>query len=594
MDELLNKAAEKMGMPPTLAKRSAQARADKEGITLEAVLAEWAGEQAGEHAEGEPTKPADTMDAAALDAPNEGADTPPAATAAPDPVPSDSPAAAAGAPTSVSTEYLVGLAAASKRMPEKLVRSSADARARNAGTSIDSVLATWAGVDLDDLRARAEAGLDLPVAERPGQPTAAPTPPPAPDTPKATAPEPAETPAAPAAEQTGTPPAAAVAAAMSMDELLEKVAEAKGMPAPIAKRSAEARAKKTGEPLEAVLAEWAGIDPATVGGATDAGHPEPGDAPAAQPAPPTADVPAPATAAAMSMDELLEKVAEAKGMPAPIAKRSAEARAKKTGEPLEAVLAEWAGIDPATVGAPAGGAATPSPEAQASTTPTEPAAQPDDSPATDDVEVIAAPATGRSDGAEGGRTESPTPARRGGYPTWLAAAFIIIPLLAVTYILVSPNGPDCGTAGQLSIDPATGLAVNCDGSEYGSSTVDFLSMGAGIYAQCAACHGADGGGGVGPAFTGGAVLATFPACTDHVVWVTLGTANFPDPTYGATNKPVGGGGLMPGYDGVLTPEQIAAVSLYERVAFSGQDRTEAEIDCGLTEAEDDTVEASQP
>lgn len=51
----------------------------------------------------------------------------------------------------------------------------------------------------------------------------------------------------------------------------------------------------------------------------------------------------------MSMDELLEKVAEVKGMPAPLAKRSAEARAKKTGEPVEAILAEWAGVEPASV-----------------------------------------------------------------------------------------------------------------------------------------------------------------------------------------------------------------------------------------------------
>ena len=101
---------------------------------------------------------------------------------------------------------------------------------------------------------------------------------------------------------------------------------------------------------------------------------------------------------------------------------------------------------------------------------------------------------------------------------------------------------------------------------------------------------ANGGGGVGPAFTGGAVLATFPACTDHVVWVTLGTANFPDPTYGATNKPVGGGGLMPGYEGALTEEQIASVSLYERVTFGGQPLEEAEIDCGLVEGEGDGTE----
>ena len=38
---------------------------------------------------------------------------------------------------------------------------------------------------------------------------------------------------------------------------------------------------------------------------------------------------------------------------------------------------------------------------------------------------------------------------------------------------------------------------------------------------------------------------------------------------------------MPGYEATLTPEQIAAVSLYERVAFGGQPLEEAQIDCGL-------------
>ena len=38
---------------------------------------------------------------------------------------------------------------------------------------------------------------------------------------------------------------------------------------------------------------------------------------------------------------------------------------------------------------------------------------------------------------------------------------------------------------------------------------------------------------------------------------------------------------MPGYEGSLTPEEIAAVSLYERVAFGGQPLDEAQIDCGL-------------
>ena len=535
MDEILRKAAETMGMPPALTERSARARAEKEGTTVEAVLAEWAGESAAAPASepppaSEPTEPAAT--------------TPPADTST------------GTGPTEVTTDYLVALAAEAKRMPEKLVRSSAEARARNSGTDLDVVLAAWAGVDLDELITTAEAGEPLPPVSTPApeEPTA-PTPPPEP--------EPAEAPPVAAA--------AAGAVAMSVDELLEQAAAAKGMPASIAKRSAQARATSEGVSLETVLAEWAGVDPGAA----------PADAPSATEPAPADPAPAPAAAAgavAMSVDELLEQAAAAKGMPASIAKRSAQARATSEGVSLETVLAEWAGVDPADVGSgvPAAAAAP----AAAPATPAPPP-EPDQTPS-DDVEVIP-PTEPETDDESPDVDDAPATAARSGYPAWLAAAFVIIPLLAVAYILVAPNGPDCGTAGQLNIDPATGLAVNCDGSEYGGSSVDFFSMGSGIYSQCSACHGSDGGGGTGPAFTGGAVLATFPegSCSDHIQWVLLGTSGWPEDTYGANQKPVGGGGVMPGFPN-LTEEELASVALYERVAFGGQALEDAEVDCGLT------------
>lgn len=179
----------------------------------------------------------------------------------------------------------------------------------------------------------------------------------------------------------------------------------------------------------------------------------------------------------------------------------------------------------------------------------------------------------------------------GRYPKWLAAAFLIIPLLAVTYILISPNGPDCGSGGQLLVDPVTGEAVNCNGSEYGTATVDFLANGAAVYTQCVACHMADGSGGAGPAFAAGALLETFPAgsCSAQIEWIALGTAGFPEPTYGANDKPVGGFGVMPGFAAALDPEQIASVALYERVQFGGEDLEEAELDCGLVDEAGDPV-----
>jgi mono/diheme cytochrome c family protein len=87
---------------------------------------------------------------------------------------------------------------------------------------------------------------------------------------------------------------------------------------------------------------------------------------------------------------------------------------------------------------------------------------------------------------------------------------------------------------------------------------------------------------------GGALLAAFPSgqCETQVEWVRLGTSGWPDPTYGATGTPVGGGGLMPAFGSTLTEQELRSVVLYERVAFGGQPLDEAIADCGL-ETEDD-------
>jgi len=535
MDELLQQVAAQRGMPASLVERSAKAKADKTGTTLEAVLRDWAGEDATpDTEEGSP-----------------GAGATPDSDDATTPDQSDDPAA-------VSTDHLVELAAEAKRMPPRLILSSAQARSDHSGASLEDVLADWAGVDIKELAARTP---EAAPADSPAIASAAASPEPV-------APEPAK-----------APVTAAAATALTMDQLLEKVAEVKGMPASLAKRSAEARSKKTGEPVEAVLTEWAGIDPESVSTTP---------APAETPVPAAAKAPVAAAAAtALTMDQLLEKVAEVKGMPASLAQRSAEARSKKTGEPVEAVLAEWAGIDPATVST-AAAPATAEPVATASPEPAPPLAG-DEEVVGDNIEIIEAEGPDSSD-VQGEDAEPPR--TRGGYPIWLVAAFLLIPLLAVAYIMVSPNGPDCGSGGQLGVDPATGEAVNCDGSEYGVVSVDHFAAGGALYQQCVACHSDNGSGGVGPAFTSGAILVTFPAgsCSDHVAWVSAGTSGWPESTYGATDKPVGGVGLMPAFDTSLTEEQIAQVALYERVAFGGQDLADAEADCGLA-TDDDGAES---
>lgn len=94
-----------------------------------------------------------------------------------------------------------------------------------------------------------------------------------------------------------------------------------------------------------------------------------------------------------------------------------------------------------------------------------------------------------------------------------------------------------------------------------------LASGQAIYTQCAACHGATGGGGVGPALAGGDLAQVFPNFKDQIRWVSLGSAGWPGDTYGATNKPKKGG--MPAWAGNLTPLQIAEVVRYEREVLAG-------------------------
>lgn len=282
------------------------------------------------------------------------------------------------------------------------------------------------------------------------------------------------------------------------------------------------------------------------------------------------------------MDELLQIIADQKGYPTEMVERSAAARAKADGVSVEDVLRTWAGGDaaPAAAAAPAAEAAPePTPAAAAAPEP-----EPEDAGPT--VEVLAPAAEppvhdAAAESPDDGAAAEEIPVAAGvGFPRWLAAAFIVLPSLALLYVLVLPSGPQCGSAGSLGIDPATGIAENCDGSEYGSDANDAFAIGGGLYAaNCASCHGANGGGGTGPAFTNGAVLATFGACSDQVEWVAIGTANWPTATYGDNAKPVGGGGLMPGYENTFTPEEIAAVVLYERVAFGNEERAIADVEC---------------
>ena len=105
--------------------------------------------------------------------------------------------------------------------------------------------------------------------------------------------------------------------------------------------------------------------------------------------------------------------------------------------------------------------------------------------------------------------------------------------------------------------------------ERGPEEVTPLTLGAAVYSNCSTCHGATGGGGVGPAMDG--VLETFPEFSDHVAWVTEGSAAVKGQPYGATGKTATGG--MPGFATSLSPEQIIAVVCHERITLAGGEMT---------------------
>jgi mono/diheme cytochrome c family protein len=93
-----------------------------------------------------------------------------------------------------------------------------------------------------------------------------------------------------------------------------------------------------------------------------------------------------------------------------------------------------------------------------------------------------------------------------------------------------------------------------------------IALGEELYAGCGACHGATGGGGVGPALT--EVGTVWPDYRDHMMWVRLGDPSWPGSTYGATDKPKGVG--MPAHP-QFGDEELAQIVLYERVTFGGVD-----------------------
>jgi len=132
-------------------------------------------------------------------------------------------------------------------------------------------------------------------------------------------------------------------------------------------------------------------------------------------------------------------------------------------------------------------------------------------------------------------------------PFWIAPVLLALPVWAIFYVGTLERVPQ-GLTGLLG-----------EGEEL------YVESG------CSGCHGAEGGGGIGPALADGAVHVTFTSIEDQMAWILQGSAVV------GTGEPYSSPdsvrerlvmGQMPGYGAQagtsLDVEQLLAVTLYER------------------------------
>ena len=290
------------------------------------------------------------------------------------------------------------------------------------------------------------------------------------------------------------------------------------------------------------------------------------------------------------MSELLAKVAEILGIPETLVQRSAEARAEASGNTVEEVLQSWAGGETLSASAPT--EEIPVEEVK------------EEAPVAEETPVVQKTATkvetvikkvSMANNTMGIKLNADTT-----LPRWLNYSFMIIPIFILIGMINTSGAQECGVNGILDVDRKSQQTVNCDGSPFegkgvaSTNTVNYVAVGQQVYsgaAACAGCHGANGGGGVGPSFIGGALYKTFPTCADHAKWIQLGSAGWQaevGAAYGAEDTISIGG--MPGFQGKLTEEELMAVVVFERVVFGGGNTEEVLIDCGLLETEEEEDE----
>ena len=306
------------------------------------------------------------------------------------------------------------------------------------------------------------------------------------------------------------------------------------------------------------------------------------------------------------MSELLAKVAEILGAPETLVQRSAEARAEASGNTVEEVLQSWAGGEAIAASAPAAETSVveeaPVEEVKEEVVVEEaPVEEVKEEVVVEEAPVAKSVTTkvetvikkvSMANNTMGIKLNTDTT-----LPRWLNFSFMIIPVFILIGMINTSGAQECGVNGILDVDRKSQQTVNCDGSPFegkgvaSTNAVNYVAVGQQVYsgaAACAGCHGANGGGGVGPSFIGGALYKTFPTCADHAKWIQLGSAGWQaevGAAYGAEDTISIGG--MPGFQGKLTEEELMAVVVFERVVFGGGNTEEVLIDCGLLETEED-------
>lgn len=144
-------------------------------------------------------------------------------------------------------------------------------------------------------------------------------------------------------------------------------------------------------------------------------------------------------------------------------------------------------------------------------------------------------------------------------PFWIAPVLLALPVWAMFYVGTLERVPQ-GLTGLLG-----------EGEELY------------IEAGCSGCHGAEGGGGIGPALAGGEVHITFTSIEDQMAWIArgsaiVGTGNNYASADSPRQRPVAG--QMPGYglgaSTELDVEELLAVTLYERTQLEPDEDIAAE------------------